>query len=157
MNDPSLDMLLDVVDQGFDRQSWHGPNLRGSIRGVTHRQAVWRPRPERHNIWDHVLHAAYWKYTVRRRILGERRGSFPIKGSNWIKPRETTAAAWRRDVQLLVETHESMRAAIADVASTQLPKRLPGSKATYFFTISGVAAHDVYHAGQIQLLKRLQK
>ena len=150
-------MLLDVIDQGFDRQSWHGPNLRGSIRGVTPRQAVWRPQTQRHNIWEHVLHAAYWKYTVRRRILGEKRGSFAIKGSNWIKPQETTAASWRRDVQLLVETHESMRAAIADVPQAQLPKRLPGAKVSYFFLISGVAAHDVYHAGQIQLLKRLQK
>ena len=157
MNDPSLDMLLDVIDQGFDRQSWHGHNLRSSIRGVTHCQAVWRPQSQRHNIWEHVLHAAYWKYTVRRRIVGEKRGSFPIKGSNWIKPQETTAAAWRRDVQLLVETHESMRAAVADVSPAQLPKRLPGAKVTYFFLMSGVAAHDVYHAGQIQLLKRLQK
>ena len=108
MTDSSIDMLLDVIDQGFDRQSWHGPNLRGSIRGVTHHQAVWRPQPQRHNIWEHVLHAAYWKYTVRRRILGEKRRSFQIKGSNWITMQETTAAAWRRDVQLLAETHESI-------------------------------------------------
>ena len=69
-------MLLDLIDQAFDRQSWHGPNLRGSIRGLTHEEALWRPHPDRHNIWEHVLHAAYWKYTVRRRILGEKRGSF---------------------------------------------------------------------------------
>ena len=156
MNDPSIDTLLDVIDQGFDHPSWHGPNLRDSIRGVTHRQALWRPQPQRHNIREHVLHAAYWKYNVRRRILGEQRRSFPIKGSNWIKSQETTAAAWRRDVQLLVEMHESMRAAIAGVSPAKLHKRLQGAKVTYFFLISGVAAHDVYHAGQIQLLKRLQ-
>jgi hypothetical protein len=156
MKDTSLELLLEVIDQGFDRQSWHGPNLRGSIRGVTHHQALWRPQAERHNIWEHVLHAAYWKYTVRRRMLGEKRGAFPIKGSNWIVPQENTPAAWRRDVQLLVETHESMRASIADLSPAQLHKRLPGSKVSYFFLISGIAAHDVYHAGQIQLLKRLQ-
>jgi hypothetical protein len=156
MNDASLDMLLHVIDQGFDRQSWHGPNLRGSIRSVTHRQAMWRPQPARHNIWEHVLHAAYWKYTIRRRILGEKRGSFPIKGSNWFTPQDVTAAAWQRDVQLLVDTHKSMRASIADVPAAQLHKKIPGAKVTFFFLISGIAAHDVYHAGQIQLLKRLQ-
>jgi hypothetical protein len=148
--------LLDVIDQAFDRQSWHGPNLRGSIRGVTHQQAIRRPHPQRHNIWEQVLHAAYWKYTVRRRILGEKRGSFAMKGSNWLTPQKVTAAAWRDDVQLLVDMHASMRAAIAAVPPSQLRKRLPGAKVTYFFLISGIAAHDVYHAGQIQLLKRLQ-
>jgi hypothetical protein len=156
MNDTLIQILLDVIDQAFDHQSWHGPNLRGSIRGVTHRQAIWRPHPQRHSIWEHVLHAAYWKYTVRRRILGEKRGSFPIKGSNWFTPQEVTAAAWRDDVKLLVDMHASMRAAIAGVPPAQLRKRLPGAKVTYFLLISGIAAHDVYHAGQIQLLKRLQ-
>jgi hypothetical protein len=157
MNEASLDTLLAVIDQAFDHQSWHGPNLRGSIRGVAFRQAIWRPQPQRRNIWEHVLHAAYWKYTVRRRILGEKRGSFPIKGSNWITAQETTAVAWRHDVKLLIETHKSMRVAIANVAPARLHKRIPKGKVTYFFLISGVAAHDVYHAGQIQLLKRLQQ
>jgi hypothetical protein len=152
----SLQMLLDVIDQAFDRQSWHGPNLRGSLRGVTHGEALWRPQPERHNIWEHVLHAAYWKYTVRRRILGEKRGSFPLAGSNWITPPETTPAAWRHHVKLLTDTHRSMRAAIAEMPPSKLHNRLPGAKIMYFHLISGIASHDVYHAGQIQLLKRLQ-
>jgi hypothetical protein len=83
-------------------------------------------------------------------------GSFPLKGLNWFTPQETTAAAWRRDVQLLVDAYASMRAAVADLSGTQLQKRIPGAKVTYLFLISGIAAHDVYHAGQIQLLKRLQ-
>jgi hypothetical protein len=93
MKDSTIDMLLDVINQGFDHQSWHGPNLRGSLRGATQQQALWRPNPQRHNIWEHALHAAYWKYTVRRRILNEKRGSFQVKGSNWITPQETTATA----------------------------------------------------------------
>ena len=157
MSNASLTMLLHVIDQGFDCQSWHGPNLRGSLRGVSHHEAIWRPQRDRHSIWDHVLHAAYWKYTVRRRIRGEKRGSFPLKGSNWIAPPFDTDDAWRRDVELLVETHQSMRAAVAELAPDVLHKRLPGARITYFFLISGIAAHDVYHAGQIQLLKRLQQ
>jgi hypothetical protein len=157
MSESQLEMLLEIIDRCFDRQSWHGPNLCGSIRGVTHAEGLWRPQPERHNIWEHVLHAAYWKYTVRRRILGEKRGSFPIKGSNWIRPPLATPDAWRQDVKLLVETHRSMRAAIAKLPADRLPKRLAGAKVTHFDLIAGIAAHDVYHAGQIQLLKRMQE
>ncbi|MEX2141168.1 MAG: DinB family protein [Pirellulales bacterium] len=157
MNRSSLDILLDIIDQSFDRQSWHGPNLRGSIRGLTHNEALWRPHAKRHNIWEHVLHAAYWKYTVRRRILGEKRGSVPLKGSNWFTATEQSAAAWRRDVEILIETHFSMRSAIAALSPDRLHMRVPGAKITYVFLVSGIAAHDTYHAGQIQLLKRLQK
>ena len=48
--DPAVAMLLALVDEGFDRRSWHGTNLRGALRGVTPAQALWRPGRERHNI-----------------------------------------------------------------------------------------------------------
>src|SRR5438874_523546 len=75
-----LQLLLDGLDEAFDRKSWHGTNLRGSVRGVAVKEALWRPGPGRHNIWELMLHAAYWKYVVRRRITGEKRGSFLLKG-----------------------------------------------------------------------------
>lgn len=156
MSNSEIDILLQIIDQAFDHRSWHGTNLRGSLRGLAVQQAVWRPQPARHNIWEIVLHAAYWKYTVRRRLLGEKRGSFPLKGSDWFKPTETTEKDWRQAVKLLADTHASLRTAIAALDSKQLRNTLPGSKDTYLFLISGVAAHDVYHAGQIQLLKRMQ-
>ena len=81
--DSRVAMLLDLLDEGYQRKSWHGPNLRGSIRRVTAGQAAWRPAAGRKCIAEIVVHAAYWKYTVRRRILNEKRGSFPLKGSNW--------------------------------------------------------------------------
>ncbi len=157
MNSSDTQILLTVVDQAFDKKSWHGTNLRGALRAVTYREACWRPGDERHSIWEIVLHAAYWKYIVRRRLLGEKRGSFPRKGSNWIRPEETTQAVWRRDVTILVETHQSMRRAIAELPRREPPKTPSGSKVSNLSLISGIAAHDLYHAGQIQLLKRLRK
>src|SRR6266545_3527236 len=82
---PEIAVLLTFIDEAFDRRSWHGPNLRGSIRGISAQQALWRPAPGRHNIWELVLHAAYWKYVVRRRITGEKRGSFVLGGSNYFQ------------------------------------------------------------------------
>ena len=79
MGSKEIEVILTVLDQAFDKKSWHGTNLRGSLRGVTHVQASWRPSPDRHNIWELTLHTAYWKYIVRRRLLGEPRGSFPLK------------------------------------------------------------------------------
>src|ERR1700733_13997187 len=64
-------MLIDFLDEAFDKKSWHGPNLRGSIRGLSAKEAAWRPGQDRHNIWELTLHAAYWKYIVRRRLTTE--------------------------------------------------------------------------------------
>jgi hypothetical protein len=151
-----IDLLLRLIDQAYDRKAWHGPNLRGSIRGIDADTAAWRPGPERHNIWEIIVHAAYWKYTVRRRLLGEKRGSFPLKGSNWFsRPVEATAQAWRADVALLEQTHRTLRAAIAGLAAEELWSKAPGSRSSNLVLIEGIAFHDVYHAGQIQSLKRL--
>jgi hypothetical protein len=158
MPDPEIQVLLSVIDQAYDHKSWHGTNLRGSIRGLPAKLAAWRPAPNRHNIWEIVVHAAYWKYAVYRRLTGEPRGSFSLKGSNWfVRPHETTEAAWKADIALLADTHKSLRAAIADMETNALYKIPAGSKLDNFTLISGIAAHDLYHAGQIQLLKRLAR
>ncbi len=156
MASKELDTLLAVLDQAFDKKSWHGANLRGSLRGVTDSEASWRPAPEGHNIWELTLHAAYWKYVVRRRFTGEPRGSFPHPGSNWFRrPQGQSADDWNLDIQLLIATHRSMRAAITQLKASDLHVTPIGSTVSNFAIISGVVAHDLYHAGQIQLLKRL--
>ena len=77
-------LLLDVFDQAFDHRAWHGTPLAGAIRGVSHRDALWRPPPvkRRHNIWEIVLHTAYWKYIVRRRRPDASR-PFRVPGYPW--------------------------------------------------------------------------
>jgi uncharacterized damage-inducible protein DinB len=148
--------LLLILNQAYDRQSWHGTNLRGAIRGILPKQAAWRPGADRHNVWELVVHAAYWKYTAWRRLTGQARGSFPLKGSNWFRrPEELTDKAWRADVALLDEMHRSLMGAVAKLSARELHQTPRGSKVSNFKLLSGVAAHDLYHAGQIQLLKRL--
>lgn len=152
---PADDLLLLTLDQAFNRRSWHGPNLRGSIRGVTARQAAWRPAPGRHSIGEQVLHAAYWKYVVRRKLTGEKRGSFPLAGSNWFPVDDgLTEAEWKRMVMMLEQEHVQLRAAVA-VWTTDGSLQNSGGKTSELHLVLGVAAHDIYHAGQISLLKRL--
>ena len=148
----AIQILLALVDEAFDRQAWHGPTLRGSLRGVTPAQAQWRPAPGRHNIRELTVHAAYWKYAARRRLSGGKRGAFPLKGSNWIlAPARIDEASWQEVVRLLDEEHRLLRELIASLSDADLREHKKQR------VIYGVAAHDVYHAGQIQLVKKLRK
>lgn len=152
------DQLLFLIDTAYDHASWHGTNLRGSIRGLSPQQAAWRPAANRHNIWELVVHAAYWKYAAWRRLTGARRGSFPLTGSNWmVRPQQMTVQAWKADIALLDEMHRTLRAAIADLSVADLQRKAPRSTVTNLALVTGVAAHDLYHAGQIQLIKRLAR
>ena len=151
-----LALLLRIVDEAYERKAWHGPNLRGLLRGVAVEEAAWRPGPDRHNIWELAVHAAYWKYANRRRLTGEKRGSFPYKGSNWFaRPDSPTEKAWRADLRLLDDEHRRLREAIARIPARRLSQRSAGSRHRVDTLAYGIAAHDVYHAGQVQLVKRL--
>jgi hypothetical protein len=149
-------LLLQILDESYERKAWHGPNLRGSIRGLSAEQSTWRPHPDRHSIADNVVHCAYWKYAVRRRLRAEKRGSFAMKGSNWFAiPSPLSVSTWKEFVILLDNEHRSLREAIASFPAERLWQRPQGGKVPFANMIHGIAMHDVYHAGQIQLLKRL--
>jgi DinB superfamily len=154
--DPRITLLLQILDQAFDRKGWHGTTLRGSLRGLTHHEALWRPGPNRHNIWELALHAAYWKYAVRRRLAGDAAGSFERKPSNWPEiPAEPDGPSWKRDVGILEGEHRRLRETVAALAPAELSRLSPRGVWTYAEEIHGIAAHDLYHTGQIQLIKRL--
>lgn len=147
-------LLLTQLDQAYDRRSWHGTNLRGSLRGLTPEDAAWRIAPRRHNIHELIVHCAYWKYVVTRRLRGEKRGSFPLKGSNWFPRERADEAALRDDLRLLEECHRRLRATVAGLDSRALQRPAADSRPAHWL-VSGIIAHDLYHAGQIQLLKRM--
>lgn len=155
---PRVTLLLRLLDQAYDRKAWHGPTLRGALRGISAQDAAWRAARRRHNVWELAVHCAYWKYSVLRRLDDGARGSFPLQGSNWFKrPEELTEAAWRRDLKLLATVHRKLRAAVEGLSEEALDQVPAGSKTPLAELISGVAAHDLYHAGQVQLLKRLRE
>ena len=148
--------LLFLIDTAYDQVSWHGPNLRGSLRGMTPALAAWRASPERHNIWELIVHAAYWKYVAWRRLTGAKRGSFPLAGSNVIaRPVTETRSALQADLDLLDQMHRTLRDAAAAVPAADLDRGSAQRGVTKRALLTGVAAHDLYHAGQIQLLKRM--
>jgi hypothetical protein len=150
MNEAQL--LLDVLEEGYWKKAWHGPNLKQSLRGVNAKQAAWRPAAKRHNIWEETLHAAYWKYDVRRILEGGKRGAFILKGNNFFARPEkgkATEAAWKADRDILESEHERLRDAVEKALHARGAEKVAR-------LIYGVAFHDIYHAGQIRLLRRLQ-
>lgn len=146
--------LLLLLDEAFQRRAWHGTNLLGSIRGLTPAQAARRPGRGRHNIWELIIHTAYWKYAVTRRLTGARRGSFPYRGSNWFGRDGGTEQDLKGDIALLKQCHRELIDAVRKVKPGELQAPSPGSRYSRGFTIRGIAAHDLYHAGQIQLIKK---
>jgi hypothetical protein len=155
MQNPRVQLLLRALDTGYDRKSWHGAILRGSLRGISAEEAAWRPAPGRHNIWELAVHAAYWKYSVLHRLRREVR--FPLQGRDWF-PRpegEPSEVAWKADLRLLGSLHRDLRRAVAALRDQELDALPDGSRTTVQDLVLGVSYHDIYHAGQIQLLKRL--
>lgn len=146
-----MDLLLQMLDDGYDsKDAWHGPALRTSIGRTSAAEALWRPAEGERNIWEIVVHAAYWKYAVWRRLTGAKRGSFHYKGHDWFA-RPAEGITWKADLAVLQQIHDELRKAVANLSAEDL------SDTAIRARVIGIALHDVYHAGQIVQLRSLLK
>lgn len=150
--------LLRALDEAFRGPAWHGPSLRAALRGVTAAEARWTPGPGRNSIWELALHAAYARHRVLRRLDPTLAARFPraVRRGWWPRlPDPSDAAAWRADLALLDESHRRLRDAVVRLPAARLAARRPGKRWTLGQEVMGIAMHDVYHAGQVRLLRRL--
>jgi hypothetical protein len=148
-------LLIELIEEAYRGPAWHGPALKATLRGITRPETIWRPPSGRHSIWELTVHAAFWKYRVAQRL---RPGGppFPLKGSNWFSvPAGAIGPAWRDATRLLEDQHERLVAALEQFPSAKLRARLPSIDQTAMTNVRGAALHDVYHAGQIQMLRRM--
>lgn len=155
-------LLAENLQPAPRRRGWHGgPTPVGALRGVDARQASWRPGAARKSVWELALHIAYWKYAVRRRLESMEAGKsderFARSPSNWpALPKAIDDAAWAADVSLVREEHTKLVAAVRRIPAGWLDRKPPGVRLwTCGELIVGIAQHDAYHTGQIQLVKRL--
>ena len=155
-----LRLLLDLVDEAFDRKAWHGTTLLGSIRGVPAGAAAVAAgsSPAQYLGTDgargvlEVRRAPIADWREARLVRAQREQLVhQARDERWMQTSET----WPADVRLLIAEHRRLRATIAALPERALERRLEGKRYTAAFTIRGIAAHDLYHAGQIQLIKRL--
>jgi len=161
--------LVLSLENAFHGRGWQGPTLLGALRGVSPDRALIAPKPLKHSIWQLALHSAYWKYAVCLRITksgvmlkgveldSDGRPVFPRTPSNFPEPpAHPTPRGWREDVALLKSFHAALVDGVSRVTERQLDAIPPDGKSWPLRSIiAGAAAHDAYHCGQIQLLKRL--
>jgi uncharacterized damage-inducible protein DinB len=160
MTDRRLEEALRHFHPPTGFKPWHGgPSALGSLRGVSPEVAAWKPYPDRHSIWELALHVAYWNYAVWRRLTGGEPGGFDRTPSDWpAVPDPPSTEAWAADRGLLRDWHERLRAALESFDPSRLDRPASEDSAvTFADLVTGVVLHDTYHAGQIQLMKRLAR
>ena len=158
MDDLRVQEVLSLLDPKPGKPSWFGgATPLGSLRGVSHKAAAWKPSPKRHSIWELTLHIAYWKYAVRRRLDSLPTGGFPRSPANWPKvPTVTDLKSWQQDRGVLRSEQQALVAAIRRIDPQRLDQKTTDSGSSrYIDLLFGVVQHDTYHTAQIQLLKRL--
>jgi len=147
--------IADQLRRAFDGEAWHGPSVLEILRGLTAAAAAARPLPRSHSIWEIVEHIAVWDDVARRRMGGEI--VQPAPDQDWPAVTETTPGAWLRTLDHLKQTHDALVGAVTALSDQRLPERVPGKEPEYYtlyYMLHGIVQHELYHAGQIALLKK---
>ena len=149
-----IDRILDQLNRAFEGPAWHGPSVKESLNGVTAEQARQRPLADAHSIWELVQHIAVWEDVGRRRLQGDP-AEVPISSpEDWPPAEDASDVAWEKAKAALERGHQALVAAISRVAETRLDQPILEGKSTVYVTLHGVIQHDLYHAGQIAILKK---
>jgi uncharacterized damage-inducible protein DinB len=142
----------DQLRRAFEGRAWHGPSLRELLADVTAEQATARPVPGAHSTWEITLHIAAWHEGVRRRVEGERVELSPEE--DWPPVASTSEAAWQDALAALERTHTELRRMVSRLADARLQEMVAGKDHSVYVMLHGLIQHDLYHAGQIALLKK---
>jgi uncharacterized damage-inducible protein DinB len=151
-----VDRIRDQFRRAFEGEAWHGPSVMALLDGVTAHQAAEHPIPGAHSIWELTLHIAAWERACLRRLQGD-----PARltdEEDWQPINDTSEAAWEVTKQLLIDNHNELLTAIANVDESRLNepiiKNADSPFSSVYVTLHGGVQHDLYHAGQIAMLKK---
>jgi uncharacterized damage-inducible protein DinB len=149
-SEPAL--IAEQLRRAFDGDAWHGPALLELLRDVDAAAAAAKPLPDAHSIWELVLHIAVWDAAALRRLNGEK--TQPTGTANFPIVPKPTELAWRKAVADAKRIHDALVRKVAALPETRLRERVPGKRYDFYFMLHGVAQHELYHAGQIAILKK---
>ncbi len=146
--------ILDQLDRAFEGDAWHGPSLRELLKAVTAQRANSKPSPGIHSIWEIVLHISAEQDVTRRRLAGEMIVDLPPE-LDWPRIPDNSETAWQQTIDRLVESKEKLRQSISQISDDRLEEIVPGKGYSAYVLLHGVIQHNIYHAGQIAILKKL--
>jgi len=149
-----IERILDQLRRVYEGEAWHGPSVREVLAGVTAEQAHARPLAKAHSIWELVHHIAVWESVGRRRLEGDRAQIDISSPEDWPPADDTSEAAWEQSKAALDRGHQALREVIARVPESRLDQPILEGMSTVYGTLHGVIQHDLYHAGQIAMLKK---
>jgi uncharacterized damage-inducible protein DinB len=147
-----IERIVDQLKRAFEGEAWHGPSVVETIEGITPRQAAARPFEGTHSIWELVLHIAAWEHAIVRRLNGDR-AQFPTE-EDWPPVTATDDEAWEQTKLKLKQGHHELRSAIAGLDESRLDHPIIEGMSSVYVQLHGIIQHDLYHAGQIALLKK---
>jgi len=147
------DRILNQLERAFEGEAWHGPSVLEALEGVTWKKALEKPIPTAHSIWELVLHITAWEDIVRRRLLGE---TPPITDElNFPTIPDPGEASWKGALEALRAGHLRLREVAGEITDEQLDQTPPAGKTvSRYVLLHGIIQHDIYHAGQIAILKK---
>jgi len=148
-----IDRILDQLQKAFDGKAWHGPSVLELLADVGADRAAARPITEAHTIWELVHHIAAWEDMVRRCLEGEEMRSLPAE-EDWPPVLDTSEEAWRKSVEELETVHRRLLEALSLFGVGRLEETVPGASYSFYAMLHGLVQHDLYHAGQIAILKK---
>ena len=150
--------IADQLRRAFQGDAWHGDSILEILDGVMAAQAAARPIQHAHSIWELLLHITAWDGAVRRRLTGE---AVDLSDEqNFPSVMDASEPAWRRAVEQAKRVHNELVEAVAAFPDDRLSEKVPGKRNepdwyTFYYMLHGVAQHELYHAGQIALLKKV--
>ena len=147
--------IADQLHRAYRGGAWHGPALRQLLAGVTAKQAAARPLRGAHTIWELILHITAWKRAVYRRMQGKATSLSPAE--NFPPMPKATPADWKKTQAALRTAQHDLHRAVSTLPNSRLKKIVPGKRYTVYFMLHGLVQHDLYHAGQIALLKKTRR
>lgn len=150
-----IQRISDQLKCAFEGEAWHGPSIKEVLAGVTAKQAAAKPIPNAHSIWELVLHVATWENAVRLWVKGEKHEV--SKEEDWRAVKDTSETAWKKTLQNLENGHKELRKTISGLSDADLDKILKQPKPSVYQLLHGVIQHDLYHAGQMAILKKAFK